>query len=715
MVFEKQGHVEQVSGVAFAPDGLSFASVGGNIQLWNAMTGAEILNLQPPGRNVDGKQGLAFSLDGKLLAASRGVNIHVWNASTGASRLVIPKAYQRDVIFLIFHDNTTLISSEWGHVRFWDVTTGKQIREFNPKGTNYGASIALSRNGKLLAMAALNKIDIIDASTGESIQVVSDYYNSFGPSTNHLAFSPDAATLAAKAGGNVVRVWDIKTGKRQLAFDDAHSACIRSAAFSPNGRQALTAGNEEAAARLWDVGTGKQLRVFHNQETNIHRGESVATWSSDGKWIATGGYEHLIKGGSFRGSCRIWDAATGKELWVQGFPHRITHLAFTSNGEDLAIATEDIEVRPAKNCVYLWPFLKDKEPIKVTEQDQFGDSVALSANGKTLALVGLESVHIWDIATRRQQAALDLPTRAISAAFSPDGKLVVTSEWPGDRLFVMEVTTGRLSRTIKVSKTYGNTAAFSPDGRIMASCQRTLYGGDSDLDHSIHLWEIETGKEVLRFHAGTFAVSTLAFSNDGSSLITGTNNGTALIWNLSDKLPKPLMPHDLMPQDLESLWVHMADQDASKAHKALWTLMAAAKQSVPFLRNRLKPAALADQAKIQEWIADLDNDKFAIRQAAVKQLEKVGGQGRAPIQEALKGNLLLQTSRRLEQILNTLSDVPGPETLRTIRAIMVLERIGSPEAQGVLETLAHGAPAARETEEAKGSLERLARRVSRAR
>ena len=69
----------------------------------------------------------------------------------------------------------------------------------------------------------------------------------------------------------------------------------------------------------------------------------------------------------------------------------------------------------------------------------------------------------------------------------------------------------------------------------------------------------------------------------------------------------------------------------------------------------------------------------------------------------------METRRRLEQILSALSDVPGPDTLRTIRAIMVLERIGSPEAQGVLEALSRGAPGARETEEAKASLQRIAK------
>ncbi len=74
----------------------------------------------------------------------------------------------------------------------------------------------------------------------------------------------------------------------------------------------------------------------------------------------------------------------------------------------------------------------------------------------------------------------------------------------------------------------------------------------------------------------------------------------------------------------------------------------------------------------------------------------------------MRENVSLETRRRLAQVLTNLSDRLSPETLRTIRAITVLEQIGTPEAKAVLETLARGAPGARETEEARASLERLA-------
>jgi hypothetical protein len=118
-----------------------------------------------------------------------------------------------------------------------------------------------------------------------------------------------------------------------------------------------------------------------------------------------------------------------------------------------------------------------------------------------------------------------------------------------------------------------------------------------------------------------------------------------------------------------------------------------------------------DAAKIARWIADLDSDQFAVRQAAAKELENVGPRVEPPIQKALQGKIALETRRRLEQVVKNLPDIPDPDTARAIRAIMVLERIGSTEARRVLESLARGAPGARETEEAKASLIRLAQRT----
>jgi len=116
--------------------------------------------------------------------------------------------------------------------------------------------------------------------------------------------------------------------------------------------------------------------------------------------------------------------------------------------------------------------------------------------------------------------------------------------------------------------------------------------------------------------------------------------------------------------------------------------------------NPLRPAVADDKT-------DLDNAQFSVREAAAKELEKLGSQAEGPIQKALSATPPLETRRRLERILETGYGVPEPITLRDLRAIMVLERIGSPEARKILELLARGAPAALQTREAKQALERV--------
>src|SRR5262249_8585325 len=144
-------------------------------------------------------------------------------------------------------------------------------------------------------------------------------------------------------------------------------------------------------------------------------------------------------------------------------------------------------------------------------------------------------------------------------------------------------------------------------------------------------------------------------------------------------------------EGLASSWTLLAGEDPAKAHEALWALVAAPEESVAFLKARLKPV---DGGKIQKLLTDLNSAQFAARQAALKELTAGAEQALGAMRMAINQNLPLETQRRLQQIIKDLPDIPGPDTVRTIRAIMVLERIGSTEARSVLETLARGASGA---------------------
>jgi hypothetical protein len=199
----------------------------------------------------------------------------------------------------------------------------------------------------------------------------------------------------------------------------------------------------------------------------------------------------------------------------------------------------------------------------------------------------------------------------------------------------------------------------------------------------------------------------------GQALATGMRDGTILIWDLSPKVWTSMgdaTSH--AAKDFEGLWVDLADPDAGKAYRSLYALSATPARALPFLASRLlQPVPEPDRKRARQLIADLDNNRYAVREAATIELARLGQLAESEMRQALNRKPTAEMRVRLEALLKPLRGLPPRETMRAIRAIQVLEWIGSPDAGQILEQLAHGRPEARRTQEAKATLERLANRT----
>ena len=118
------------------------------------------------------------------------------------------------------------------------------------------------------------------------------------------------------------------------------------------------------------------------------------------------------------------------------------------------------------------------------------------------------------------------------------------------------------------------------------------------------------------------------------------------------------------------------------------------------------------QAKkqVQRWIKELDDDAFEVREKATQSLGRLGTSVKAAIEKALKASPSPEMKRRLEELLASITEPPGSEELRQLRALDVLEQIGTREARRLLRTLADGAAHAPLTQAARQALARLERR-----
>jgi hypothetical protein len=166
----------------------------------------------------------------------------------------------------------------------------------------------------------------------------------------------------------------------------------------------------------------------------------------------------------------------------------------------------------------------------------------------------------------------------------------------------------------------------------------------------------------------------------------------------------------LSSRELESLWADLAGDDARRAYGAICDLAASPRQAVPFLRERWRPAAKLDLRRVARLLADLDADEFRVREKAHAELAKLGESAEPALRQALKGKPSLEVRRRVERLLKRLEPwrvIQGGEALRWLRAIQVLERIATAEAQQLLRLLARKAATDGLRREAAASLQRL--------
>jgi hypothetical protein len=305
-----------------------------------------------------------------------------------------------------------------------------------------------------------------------------------------------------------------------------------------------------------------------------------------------------------------------------------------------------------------------------------------------------------DVIRGRELAQIQNPplSNMLSFAFSPDIRTLAASVYQDNRttLRLWETVSGTELLTIPVRDSRLGRIAFSQDSRLLAL-------GDAD---AIRLWDLATGREVLQLRGHAMPVSSLCFSPNGKTLASGLSNSSVLIWDLSSMSRRHRTSP--APQELQQLWTDLGSSEGPKAYRALWSL-AFSERSIVLLRKHLRPATEAEWAALRRLLADLNSDDFAAREHASRELERRRMEAEPILEKALADKPSPEVRRRIEDILRQPSRPPPPELLRRLRAIQVLERLGTPEARDLIAVLADGVADAPLTREARATLRRMNR------
>jgi hypothetical protein len=289
------------------------------------------------------------------------------------------------------------------------------------------------------------------------------------------------------------------------------------------------------------------------------------------------------------------------------------------------------------------------------------------------------------------QKGSDIAEDVATIVFSPDGGWLATTHYDGS-IRLRDSKTGVEHRRLQVPDNgVCSSLCPSPDGKCLLSGWH---------DGQLCLWEVASGNELLRRDGHLGEVRDVSFGPGLRTALSASSDSTALLW-------------DLRPTDTPratvaatSLWNDLASADGRKAYRAIWALRDDPKPAVALLRGKLPPTRL-DEKRLQQLVAELEDDGVATRLTAAEELRKLGRAAVPRVKQALQAATSPEVRGRLQAIVAQLCAAPGPNDFRLQRAVQVAELAATAEARQLLRDWAAGSTGAPLTEDARAALKRL--------
>jgi WD40 repeat protein len=643
---------DRVTAAAFSPDRrtLAFASPG-KIWLLDLTTEAFHSLRTDPHPPVSE---LLFSPDGKgLLSRHDNRHVNLWDLR---SRERATRASLHSNAPLAFSGASRLVLAWENRVWLWDVRERKEVSPFQGQRQLSGY-VSFRDNGELVTVDCLRRVCSWDARAGalrKAVQLPKDVLDVYG--LLDVSFTHALAARYERPG---------PVQPRDGSKPSTHQP-------KPNRSE-----EQPGVVRICELSGQGTRHAFP-----LKPGEKVGVgrFSGNGRTLVLVGVDD--RGGFFQ----FLDAVTG---------------------ERLARVTPDV---PAPRGAREWEFALSL-PLALCPD---GNTLAYLARDRKLATLDVRTGKVL----RQFDARPDGPGEPYGGAdylshlsFSPDGRflLAVTKVTGNHRLVrIWHAATGERVRQFPLPgpELVGNAhapvmtaLALSPDMRLLAFG----FAGDP----VVRLWEVASGAKRGELVGHENTVSGLAFSPDGKALVSSSHDATALVWDL---YRPPISGRQVVGKELESLWERLAQRDAVAAGAAVGRLVHAPEQTVAFLKNKVQPVPKLSNEQIVQLVEKLGSPSYKIREQATRELRLLEHAARPILQQELPRAKQLEKARRLEKLLEELRGYfSDPQRLRQVRALEVLERIGSKEALAVLRLLASGAPGALRTQMAADGLRRLRR------
>lgn len=452
-----------------------------------------------------------------------------------------------------------------------------------------------------------------------------------------------------------------------------HNDGLFAVALTPDGKL-LATGDENSAIHLWDVTSGKSLKVLTGHEgdvvdLDIDRG---------GSRLASAGHDGIrlwqLPSGAFE---RQLATKRGSTIWIR----------FAPDGHTLATGGS------ASDPIQIWDVASGQELPSLPSDSNGSRCAAFSPDGRKLAAsysinVNRGEIRIWDIATRQESSrfsAHDGEVRKI--AFTPDGIGMITADISGEVVIWNSKSGGPLSIRLPDHNGEITALAVSHDGSILSMAGRA--------EQTARCWELATGKELSRLEGHKAVIKSIALSADGTFAVSAGFDGAALVWPTIPNLDVPQANPSRNPVtlgDAENEWDRLAGDDALAARQAIKRLRRHPTIAIPLAQTRIRPLDSSQHKRIATAIDSLNDKDVAARHRASDELIQFGDLAEIAVRTARANHFALTFRQRLDVVLDAIQKQPVSTTKRmNLRGIQLLEQIGDAEAVKLLMELAQGA------------------------